>query len=108
INVDDTALEAEGREIKARIDGKDVRITSDPLEVLSAEGSNPEDAVFCVRSAGGVSQLMIYVPSFSTHQIEISSIGPLDVLTSMEGALALVGAAALIIMAAIVLVRRRN
>jgi hypothetical protein len=108
INVDQGTIDPVNRELQVRIDGAEVRMTSNPLEVLYAEGSGSSDAACCIVSSEGTQQVLLYVPSFSTHEVTLTSVGPLDALFTTGGLLAMAGAAALVVVAAIVLTRRRG
>jgi hypothetical protein len=64
--------------------------------------------VYCIVSSGDVTQVMVYVPSFSTHEISIESALPLDQVAGLAGIMAVGGALAVIAVAALVLVRRKG
>ena len=108
VNFDQGTLDPTRGEVGVELDGVRLRCTANPLEVLYAEGSQPSDAVYCMVSSEDTSQFLIYVPSFSVHELTIASIGPLDALTSGAGLMALAGALALVALAGVALIRRKR
>jgi hypothetical protein len=108
LNVDEGTFDCQKGELRLEIDGAAVRSTTNPLEVLYAEGSDSSDAVYCVIESDGVSQFMVYVPSFSVHELTVSSLGPMDALLSAMGIVAIVGALAIVAIAGILVLRRKR
>jgi len=108
VNLDRDTLDVIKGTPTVRLDGSSIRQTSNPLEVLEANGSTAGDAVYCIVSSGDVAQVMVYVPSFSTHEISIESALPLDQVAGLAGIMAVGGALAVIAVAALVLVRRKG
>jgi hypothetical protein len=93
INLDQGTFDTRtNNDIVVTIDGKTIRQTQNPLEVLGDSGSQEGDAVYCIENTLNGSQLMIYVPSFSTHVLDISSVSPLASVMSITGLLAFLGA----------------
>jgi hypothetical protein len=93
INLDQGTFDTQmDRDIIVTIDGKVIRQTQNPLDVLSNSGSQDGDAVYCIESTLNGSQIMIYVPSFSTHVLDISSVSPLASVLSVTGLVAFLGA----------------
>ncbi|MDD1747187.1 MAG: hypothetical protein LUQ16_05435 [Methanomassiliicoccales archaeon] len=108
LNVDQQTLDSQKGELILELDGAPIKTTTNPLEVLYADGSDSSDAVYCVMESEGVSQFLVYVPSFSIHQLSISSLGPMDSLTSSMGIVAVVGALAIVAVAGFLVLRRRR
>ncbi len=109
INLDQTTFETlTGNEIIVTLDGRGIRQTQNPLDVLSASGSQDSDAVFCIESAANGSQMMIYIPSFSAHVLDLTSASPLASVLSFTGLLAVLGAMAAVGVAAFLLLRRKG
>ncbi len=95
INLDQGTFDARtNKDIVITLDGKTIRQTQDPLDVLSNSGSQDGDAVYCIESTLNGSQIMIYVPNFSTHELDISSVSPLAGVLNITGLLAFLGAMA--------------
>ncbi len=108
INVDDSTLNAQNGELELLLDGVQIKSTTNPLEVLYAQGSEPSDAIYCVIESNGVNQFLVYVPSFSTHELSVSSFGAVDSLLSVMGIVAVVGALALVALAGFMVIRRKH
>ena len=106
LNVDQGTFDSQAGELKIELDGAPIRATNNPLEVLYAEGTDPADAIYCVIESDGVSQFMIYVPSFSVHELAVTSLGPMDALLSVMGIVAIVGALAIVAIAGVMMLRR--
>lgn len=95
INLDQGTFDARmNKDIIITLDGMAIRQTQNPLDVLSNSGSQDGDAVYCIESTLNGSQIMIYVPNFSTHELDISSVSPLAGVLSITGLLAFLGAMA--------------
>jgi hypothetical protein len=90
------------------LDGNSIRQTQNPLEVLSASGSLNSDAVYCIESTDNGSQILVYIPSFSTHVLDLSSVPPLASILSVTGLLAILGAMVAVGAAAFLLLRRKG
>ena len=108
INFDQGTMDIGKGELRLELDGKVVRATNNPLEVLYAEGSSPSDAVYCVIESEGANQFMVYVPSFSVHELALTSLGPMDALLSVMGIVAIVGALAVVAVAGFLMLGRKR
>jgi hypothetical protein len=108
INLDQQTIDALKDRLNVKLDGADVRSTSNPLEVLYATGALPSNAVYCVTESNGTTQLMVYVPSFSVHSISVDSVGPLAQVMGFAGLFALIAAVVIVAGAAFVLLRRKG
>jgi len=108
LNVDQGSLDSSKGEFTVQLDGADVRVTTNPLEVLYAEGSEVSDAVCCVIESEGTNQILVYIPSFSVHVLDLTSLGPMDALLSGMGIAAILGAVAIVGVAGIILFKRRR
>ena len=108
INLDQQTIDALKDRLNVKLDGADVRSTSNPLEVLYATGALPSNAVYCVTESNGTTQLMVYVPSFSVHSISVDSVGPLAQVMGFAGLFALIAAMVIVAGAAFVLLRRKG
>jgi hypothetical protein len=108
VNVDDGTLDIQKGEISLELDGVPIKATTNPLEVLYADGSEPSDAIYCVIESDGVSQFLVYVPSFSVHQWTVSSLGAMDALLSTMGIVAIIGALAVVGVAGFMMLRRKH
>ena len=108
LNIDKGTFDSQKGELRLELDGATIKATTNPLEVLYADGSAPSDAVYCVIESDGVSQFLVYVPSFSVHQLSVSSLGPMDALLSLMGIVAIVGALALVAVAGFLMLKRKR
>ncbi len=108
LNVDEDAFNSQKGELRLELDGVAIRSTTNPLEVLYEDGTEASDAVYCVIESDGVSQFLVYVPSFSVHQLTLTSLGPMDALFSVMGVVAIVGALAIVAIAGILVLRRKR
>lgn len=108
LNIDEGTFDSQKGELRLELDGATIKATTNPLEVLYADGSAPSDAVYCVIESDGVSQFLVYVPSFSVHQLSVSSLGPMDALLSLMGIVAIVGALALVAVAGFLMLKRKR
>lgn len=108
LNVDGEAFNIQKGELRLELDGMTIRSTTNPLEVLYEDGGEASDAVYCVIESDGVSQFLVYVPSFSVHQLTLTSLGPMDALFSMMGVLAIACALAIVAIAGILVLRRKR
>jgi hypothetical protein len=108
LNVDEGTFDSQRGELRLELDDVSVRSTTNPLEVLYADGSEPSDAVYCVIESDGVSQFLIYVPSFSVHQLTLSSLGATDALVSVMGLVAIIGALTLVVIAGYLMLGRKR
>jgi len=108
MNMDMQTMETKKGQMTVKLDGANVRWTANPLDVLYATGSNSSDAIYTVLNGGETSQLLIYVPSFSVHILNVQSVMPGMEIFGIAGiaaglaAVAVVGAAA-----AVIFVRRK-
>jgi hypothetical protein len=59
--------------VKVTLDGQEVRASDSVDEVLQGTGSQMQDASYCLIDNGEEYALLAYVPSFSTHVLEIES-----------------------------------
>jgi len=96
MNMDQLTMETKNGEVAVKLDGKNVRSSTNPLEVLYATGSNESDAVYTVLQIDDASQVLVYVPSFSTHIISIESILPGAEIFGIAGVVAIVSAVAIV------------
>ena len=112
INLDQATIDTRtNNEIIVTLNGKVIRQTQNPLDVLSNSGSQEGDAVYCIESNLNGSQIMIYIPSFSTHVLDISSISPASPLAgvlNVTGLMAFLGAMATVGMATYLLFGRKG
>jgi len=108
LNVDQGTLDLLKGNSLVKLDGTEVRSTANPLEVLYATGSSSTDAVYCFTESNGTAQFLIYVPSFSVHELSVESVGPFAQVMGASGAIAVIVALAVIGVAAMVLVRRKG
>ncbi len=108
MTMDRQTLETRNAELAVMIDGVAVAQTSNPLDVLYASGSAPEDAVFTVLQDGETSQFLVYVPSFSTHSLSIESVVLGADLLGLAGIVAVIGAVAVVGVASVMLFRRKG
>ena len=103
MNMDMQTMETKKGQMTVKLDGAAVRWTANPLDVLYATGSNSSDALYTVLNGGETSQLLIYVPSFSVHVLNVQSVMPGMEIFGIAGiaaglaAVAVVGAAAVVI-----------
>jgi hypothetical protein len=107
LNVDNRTLDTYTRQVSVHLDGSAVRSTANPLEVLYAQGSEDDQAVYCLIKGNGTNQILIYVPSFSVHELAVTSAGPMDVLLSTTGIAAILCAIASVGVASFLLAKRR-
>lgn len=108
MNMDQLTLETRKGLLTVEIDGKKVRESSNPLEVLYATGSEEEDAVYTVLQSDDISQVLVYVPSFSTHTITIESVLPGAEIFGIAGVVAVLGAVAIVSVAAFALFAKKK
>lgn len=109
INLDQGTFDTRmDNDIIVTMDGKVIRQSQNPLEVLSNSGSQEGDAVYCIERNQNGSQIMIYVPSFSTHVLDISSVSPLASVLSVTGLIAFLGAIATVGVATYLLFGRKG
>lgn len=108
MNMDQLTMETKNGVITVKLDGKTVRASTNPLEVLYATGSNASDAVYTVLQIDDASQVLVYVPSFSTHTLSIESILPGAEIFGIAGIVAVLGAVAVVGGATVVLFVRRK
>lgn len=108
LNFDKETMEAGKREMIVKLDDERIKETSTPLEVLFASGSEKDDAVYTLLQKGEVCQILIYVPNFSTHMIEIESISIFATLLSPLGIGAIFAAVAVVCVSAVLLVVKRK
>jgi len=106
MNMDRETLELQEREVIVKMDGAAVTKSSSPNEVLDATGQERENARYCLLTEGEMSQILIYVPSFSVHALSIETVA--TDLTGQLGLVALVAAVAMIGIAAIILMKRQR
>ncbi|HGE71644.1 TPA: hypothetical protein ENX78_12455 [Candidatus Poribacteria bacterium] len=107
VNVDKNTLQMKNANLVVKIDGKIIKETTKPLEVLFAFGSGESDAVYTVLHNDEISQILIYVPSFSNHAIEIESVSFLANIFSPFGIAAVLSAFAIVCASAVVLVKKK-
>jgi hypothetical protein len=108
LNVDQGTFDSHKGELRLELDGVPIKSTTNPLEVLYADGSDASDAIYCIMESEGVSQFLVYIPSFSIHQLSLSSLGPMDSLTSSMGMVAVIGALAIVVVAGFLMLGRRR
>ncbi len=109
INLDKDSFDTRtNRDVIITLDGKAIRQTQNPLDVLSNSGSQDGDAVYCIESTPNGSQIMIYVPNFSTHVLDFSSVSPLASVLNITGLLAFLGAMATVGVATYLLFGRKG
>jgi hypothetical protein len=109
INLDQGTFDTQtGNDMTVTLDGNGIRQTRNPLEVLSASGSLNSDAVYCIESTDNGSQILVYIPSFSTHVLDLSSVPPLASILSVTGLLAVLGAMVAVGAAAFLLLGRKG
>ncbi|MBC7108512.1 MAG: hypothetical protein H5T41_06980 [Methanomassiliicoccales archaeon] len=108
LNIDENTIEMKKANLIVKIDGKTIKETTKPLEVLFASGSGESDAMYTVLHNDKISQILIYVPSFSTHTIEIESVSIFANIFSPVGIGAILSAVAVVCISAIVLIKKRQ
>jgi len=101
VNMDRETLRTQDREIEVRLDGLGVEPTDNPLEVLYASGAEMDDCRYMLVETEDSVQLLVYVPSFSTHLLSIESILPGEEIFGLPGVLAIVGAVSIVGVAAV-------
>lgn len=104
INLDQQSMTGQMRVL---IDGQVVRLANSSAEVLYADGPRASDACYFLTEEGNTSSVTLYVPSFSTHSIVIEAFLPTPELSTPVGAAVVAGAAALTIVAAVLLFRKK-
>ena len=108
MNMDQLTMETKNGQVSVELDDKMIRETANPLDVLYASGSSEEDAVYTVLQSEDLSQVLVYVPSFSIHTLSIESVIPGAEIFGIAGIAAVLGAAVVVCAAAAVLVARRK
>ena len=109
INLDQGTFDTlSGNDITVTLDGNGIRQTQNPLDVLGASGSQDGDALYCIENTDNGSQMLIYLPNFSIHVLDLSSASPLAGVLSITGLLAVLGAMAAVGAAAFFLLRRKG
>ncbi|QLH75036.1 MAG: hypothetical protein HPY73_06015 [Methanomassiliicoccales archaeon] len=105
VNMDKKIVSGTG-DISVKVDGSDVEVVAIDGVVPSAIASE-DDAVSALADADGVVQILIYIPSFSSHDISIvPSYVKEDEHGMLEWGMALIGAIAVLSLAGYVLIRR--
>jgi len=66
--------------VRVLLDGQEVRASDSIGEVLQATGSQMQDASYCLIDNGEEFTLLAYVPSFSTHVMEIEADSESDLI----------------------------
>jgi len=109
VNLDQGTFDTRtGNDMIITLDGNGIRQTQNPLDVLSASGSQDSEAVYCITNTDHGSQMLVYIPSFSTHVLDLSSVSPLASVLSIAGLLAVLGAMVAVGAAASLLLRRKG
>jgi len=108
LNFDRETMNAEETSIEVIIDGEEVREASDICGAVLATGSSSSDAVYSVLSDGDLCHVIIYVPTFSTHVIQIQGISIFDKVLTPEGLSALFTGILVVFISAIVLFKKRK
>ncbi|MEI6795736.1 MAG: hypothetical protein WCK39_02625 [Methanomassiliicoccales archaeon] len=104
INLDQQSMTGN---VHVLIDGQVVRLANNSAEVLYANGQRTSDACYFLTEEGNTSSVTLYVPAFSTHSIVIESSLPTPDITTPVGAAVVASAAALTIVAAVLLFRKK-
>jgi hypothetical protein len=91
--------------MRVLVDGVQVRLAASSAEVLYADGG--ADACYYVMEEENTSSVALYLPALSTQSVVIESSVPLPDISTSTGAIVLVCAAALTIVAAVLLFRRK-
>jgi hypothetical protein len=100
-------MEMVNHKLSIAIDGTVVRFVGNPVDVLYASGSSSGDAAYSVVNGNGTNQIMIYVPHFSAHEVTIDNIAVSSELASPLAVGVVLGAVALVGIAAVALLRRK-
>jgi hypothetical protein len=106
INLTGDFIKAGGRTV-VTMDGNEVNMTDSTLDVLYAQDYWPDKALCSIKAQGSGYLVMLYVPSFSTHIVKITSVLPVNELLSPMALVAEAGTIAILVAAAIVMFRKR-
>lgn len=106
INIDRESLQLDGRELSVKVDGREMDEVEELADVLYP--SSFENGCYGLIKSEEYTQVLVYLPSFSTHMVEIDSVDPLFEVLGIKGVVASVAGIGLIALAAAFLVTRRN
>jgi hypothetical protein len=73
MTMDKETFELQNRELTVKMDGVPIRESS-LMEVLNENGQQRVNAAFCVLAQGDLSQVLVYIPSFSTHTLSAEAV----------------------------------
>lgn len=108
LTFDRESLVVQKHQTVVRIDGISINKSVDPLEVFFSSGDELDDAVYTVLHNDDVVQVLIYLPNFSTHVIEVESISIIAGILSPVGIVAIVAATAIVCVSGIMLLHARK
>ncbi len=109
MTMDQETLQLQNRELVVKMDGTALREGS-LTDVLNANGQQAENATFCMLNQGDISQVLVYIPSFSVHSLSAEAVAAetdANVL-GQTGLIALIVVLGVIGVIAIVLIKRRR
>jgi hypothetical protein len=88
-------------QLRVKLDGNDVGRANSMSEILNATGTSTSDARYYGFEIDGLQYLLVYVPHFSEHTIEISSLSASSGIPLTWIAVAVIGIGAVVIAAAV-------
>lgn len=109
MTMDKETLQLQNRELVVKMDGTAIREGS-LSDVLNANGQQGENATFYMLTQGDISQVLVYIPSFSTHSLSAESVAAdadANVL-GQTGLIALIVILGVIGVIAIFIIKRRR
>jgi len=105
ISMDKETMSQDNRQLKLSLNGVEIDIEENLVEVLYAEEESTKP-LYSVVDNGDIITLAIYIPSFSEQSITIESIAPYDALFSPMGVAAAVAAIVIAVVALAVILKR--
>ncbi len=109
MTMDKETLQLQNKDLLVKMDGTALR-EAPMSEVLNANGQQVENAAFCMLTQGNISQILVYIPSFSAHSLSAEAVAANadpNVL-GQTGLIALILVLGVIGVVAIVLIKRRR
>ncbi|MDH7507791.1 MAG: hypothetical protein QHH00_00135 [Methanomassiliicoccales archaeon] len=88
-------------QLRVKLDGSDVAKANDMDEILNATGTSTSDARYYGFEIDGLQYVLVYVPHFSEHTIEISSLATSAGIPVTWIAVAVIGIGAVVTAAAV-------
>jgi hypothetical protein len=107
MTMDRETLQLQNRELVVKMDGTAIREGS-MLDVLNATGQQGDNAAYCMLTQGDISQVLVYIPSFSAHALSVESAAADADVFGQIGLIALIAVVGVIGVVAIVLIKRRR